>query len=205
MHVACALPRTFRRFGTLFTLPFYSALVIGPYAYWQQTRLTDIAALKETHKAIQAEVDRLHVENERLSASIAELGEAVERLEDVEVALDTITKTQGQSIGEFENQVAQNREILKSMKTNLKSSVLQNLLSVIMSTDTDKDMVVDATEIDNLIRRIENIGGVEVHDDRFRAAFSGKSVSSIMGVIQNLLRDDLPPEEKIFEFKQEKN
>jgi glutaredoxin 2 len=167
--------------------------------------LTDIAALKETHEAIKAEVDRLHVENERLSSSIAELGASVERLEDVEVALDTITKTQGQSIGDFENQVAQNREILKSMKTNLKSSVLQNLLSVIMSSDADKDMVVDDGEIDNLIRRIENIGGVEVHEDRFRAAISGKSVSSVMGIIQNLLRDDLPPEEKIFEFKQEKN
>jgi hypothetical protein len=74
-----------------------------------------------------------------------------------------------------------------------------------MSTDADKDMVVDDGEIDTLIRRIENIGGVQVHEDRFRAAFSGKSVSSIMGIIQNLLRDDLPSEEKIFELKQENN
>jgi prefoldin subunit 5 len=177
---------------------------LGPYAYWQQTRLTDIKALKETHEAIQAEVNRLHEENERLSSSIRELTESVQRLEDVEVALDTISKTQGQSIAEFEKQVQQNRDILKSMKTNLKASVLQNLLSVIMSSDVDKDMVVDEEEIVTLIRRIENIGGVEIHEDRFRAAFSGKTLSSLMGVIQNLLRDDLPPEEKIFELKEDK-
>jgi regulator of replication initiation timing len=105
----------------------FHSCTLGPYAYWQQTRLTDIAALKETHKAIQAEVDRLHVENERLSSSIKELGESVQRLEDVELALDVITKTQGQSVGEFEDQVAQNRKILKSMKTNLKSSVFAKL------------------------------------------------------------------------------
>lgn len=157
--------------------------------------------MKETHEAIQAEVNRLHQENERLSKNIGELTESVDRLEDVSLALDAITQTQGQSIGDFEKQVEENRNILKSMKTNLKSSVLQNLLSVIMSSDADKNMIVDDEEVEVLIRRIESIGGVEVHDDRFRAAFSGKSVSSLMSVIQNLLRDDIPAEEKIFEFK----
>jgi len=157
--------------------------------------------LKETHEAIQAEVNRLHQENERLSKNIGELSGSVERLEDVSLALDTITQTQGQSIGDFEKQVEENRNILKNMKTNLKSSVLQNLLSVIMSSDADKDMVVDHEEVEVLITRIQNIGGVEVHDDRFRAAFAGRSVSSLMTVIQNLLRDDIPPEERIFEIK----
>jgi hypothetical protein len=39
------------------------------------------------------------------------------------------------------------------MKTNLKSSVLQNLLSVVMSSDTDNDMVVDEEEVEVLLRR----------------------------------------------------
>ena len=162
---------------------------------------TDIAALKETHDALQAAVNNLHQENERLSKNIGELTESVDRLEDVSLALDTITQTQGQSIGDFEKQVEENRNILKSMKTNLKSSVLQNLLSVVMASDANKDMIVDDAEVDILITRIQNIGGVEVHGDRFRAAFAGKSVSSMMQIVQNLLSDDIPPEEKIFEFK----
>lgn len=115
--------------------------------------MTDIAALKETHEAIQAEVNRLSQENERLTKSIGELTESVDRLEDVSMALDAITQVQGQSIGDFEKQVQENRNILKNMKTNLKSSVLQNLLSVIMSSDADKDMVVDDEEVEILIRR----------------------------------------------------
>jgi hypothetical protein len=89
---------------------------MGPYAYWQQTRLTDIKALQETHEAIQVEVDRLHAENERLSTSIEELSATVGRLEDVQLALDTISKTEGKSISVFSEQVEKNKEILKNMK-----------------------------------------------------------------------------------------
>jgi hypothetical protein len=89
---------------------------MGPYAYWQQTRLTDIKALQETHEAIQVEVDRLHVENGRLTSSIGELSVTVEKLEDVEKALDAISQTQGKSITLFTEQVEKNKEILKGMK-----------------------------------------------------------------------------------------
>jgi hypothetical protein len=75
---------------------------------------------------------------------------------------------------------------------------MQNLLSVVMASDADKDMVVDKEEIDTLISRIEGIGGVEVKKDKFRAAFAGNSVSSLMNIVSNLLRDDVKPEDQIF-------
>ena len=40
--------------------------VVAPYAYYQQTKLTDIIALKQTHEAVKREVDRLQSENVRL-------------------------------------------------------------------------------------------------------------------------------------------
>eukprot|EP00542_Grammatophora_oceanica_P011967 CAMPEP_0194027868 /NCGR_PEP_ID=MMETSP0009_2-20130614/1908_1 /TAXON_ID=210454 /ORGANISM="Grammatophora oceanica, Strain CCMP 410" /LENGTH=248 /DNA_ID=CAMNT_0038667053 /DNA_START=129 /DNA_END=875 /DNA_ORIENTATION=+ len=178
---------------------FSSAM--GPYAYYQQTRLTDIKALQDTHEAVQEEVDRLHASNERLGKNVNELTATVDRLEEVEQALDTISKTQGKSVNQFAEQVEKNKSILKTMQANLKGTVLQNLLSIVMSSDADKDNIVDAEEVDTMIRRIEGISGVEVHDDRFRKAFSGNSVGSLMNVVSNLLRDDVPAEEKIFELK----
>jgi hypothetical protein len=70
-----------------------------------------------------------------------------------------------------------------------------------MASDVDHDNVVDHEEVDTLIRRIQNISGVEVHDDRFRQAFAGSTVSSLMNVVSNLLRDDVPEDERIFEIK----
>jgi hypothetical protein len=75
---------------------------------------------------------------------------------------------------------------------------MQNLLSVVMASDQDKDMLVDQEEVDTLIKRIEGIGGVTIKEDKFRAAFAGNSVSSLMNIVSNLLRDDVKPEDQIF-------
>ena len=56
----------------------------------------------------------------------------VERLEDVEQALDTISRTQGKNIKVFEQQVEHNRKILARMKRNHRAAVLQNILALII-------------------------------------------------------------------------
>jgi hypothetical protein len=89
-------------------------------------------------------------------------------------------------------------QIFTYPQANLKGTVMQNLLAVVMASDHDKDMVVDQEEIETLIKRIEGIGGVTVKEDKFRAAFAGNSVSSLMNIVSNLLRDDVKPEDQIF-------
>lgn len=176
---------------------------VGPYAYYQQTQLTDIRNLKETHAAIETEVNHLKEENERLEQNIVELTATVDRLEDVEEALTIISNTQGQNVEEFESQVLKNKDILAKMEKNLRANVLQNLLSVIIRSDTDSDHIIDEEEIDNLMKRIKGINGVKLHDEKFREAIleSGGTLKSVMGVIKNLLNDEGPNEDKIFELE----
>lgn len=196
--IATALAAIIIERSAIVSLAGVFSMIIGPYLYYQQTRLTDIAALKETHAAVEAEVDRLAHENQRLGKSIDELAGTVDKLEDVENALDTITQTQGKNVSTFAEQVEQNKKILAQMKQNLKGTVMQNLLSVIMASDADQDNIVDPEEIDTLLRRIKGIGGLKVHEERFREVFSGGTVSSLMSVVSNLLRDNVPEEEQIF-------
>eukprot|EP00545_Synedropsis_sp_CCMP1620_P005888 CAMPEP_0119013374 /NCGR_PEP_ID=MMETSP1176-20130426/8419_1 /TAXON_ID=265551 /ORGANISM="Synedropsis recta cf, Strain CCMP1620" /LENGTH=246 /DNA_ID=CAMNT_0006966463 /DNA_START=124 /DNA_END=864 /DNA_ORIENTATION=- len=179
------------------------SMAMGPYAYFQQTRLTDIKTLKETHEAVQMEVDRLSDSNDRLSKNISELSNTVDRLEEVETALDVITNQQGQSVSAFAEQVDTNRQLLKDMQGNVQNTIVQNLLSVVFASDTDKDQIVDEEEVEVLIARLQKIGGIEVHDDRFRTAFAGGSFTSLMNVVSNLLKDDVPEEERIFDFNQQ--
>lgn len=191
------------------SLPVYIAgalsSVIGPYSYYQQTKLTDIIALKETHEAVKREVDRLTSENVRLNETVGELSETIDKLEDVEQALDVITQTQGQSVATFKEQVAENREILGQMQKNLRANVLQNLLQVVIRSDQDDNMQIEEDEIDDLISRITKINGVEVREDRFKNAImsSGGSLSSVMDIIKNLMADDVSGEDEIFIIKEE--
>lgn len=176
---------------------------IGPYAYWQQRRLTDVVALQETHKALSEQVDRLGRENKRLHETVMDLGETVDRLEDVEQALDVLTQTQGQSIEAFEEQVADNREILNKMQSNLKANVLQNLLQVVIRSDKDENMTIEEHEIGDLVNRIKGINGVEVNEPRFRNAItsSGGSLQCVMDIIRNLMDDNVAEGEEIFIIK----
>lgn len=184
--------------------PAFLSSFIGPYAYFQQRRLTDVIAMQETHKALSAQVDRLGSENNRLHDIVEELSATVDRLEDVEQALDVITQQQGQSIAAFEEQVKDNREILSKMQSNLKANVLQNLLQVVIRSDRDENMTIEDHEIGDLINRIKGINGVEVHEDRFRDAITkaGGSLQCVMDIIKNLMADNIQDGEEIFTIKE---
>lgn len=177
--------------------------VIGPYAYYQQTKLTDIIALKETHEAVKREVDRLQAENVRLNETVGELSDTIDKLEDVEQALDVITQTQGQSVAAFADQVKENRDILLAMQKNLRANVLQNLLQVVIRSDQDDSMQIEMDEVNDLIARIKKINGVEVSEERFKSAIrmSGGSLSSVMDIIKNLMAEEASEEEQIFTMK----
>lgn len=166
--------------------------IVGPYSYYQQTKLTDIAALKATHEAVKKEVDRLAGENVRLGDTVGGLSETMDKLEDVEGALDVITQTQGQSVDTFKEQVEANREILNQLQKQLRANVLQNLLQVVIRSDQDDNMEIEEHEIDPLINRITKINGVEVMRDRFRERIisSGGQLSSVMDIIKNLMAND---------------
>lgn len=142
--------------------------------------------------------DRLTAENNRLAKNIDEMSNTVQDLKDIEDALEVITKTQGQTVDAFAQQVEKSREILKGMQSNLKTNVLQNLISLVLGSDVNQDNIVNETEVDELIRRIGNMTGVEIHEDKFRAAVVNKHVNAVMDVIKNLLQDDLPEDERIF-------
>ncbi len=163
--------------------------VIGPYVYYQQTKLTDITALKETYESLGREVNRLSAENRRLHDTVGDLKQSIENIEEMETALDVITSSQGHSVDAYAEHVADSEEILVQMQKNLKAYILQNLLQVVIHHDRDHDMRIEESEIGNLIRRIKMINGVDVVEDEFRELVI-KALSAIMDIIKNSMADE---------------
>ena len=179
------------------------SIITGPYCYYQQTRLTDIRTLQQTQHVLQTEVDKLEASNKKLVQNIDTMTVSVDRLEEIDQALQIIGSKQGLTVQAFEQQVRENKKILQQMRGNLQANVLQNLLSIILRSDTDKNFTMEETEIDALIRRLQNISGVTVHAERFRAAIAGQNVNAVMEIVKNLLRPNVPPEERIFEIQRQ--
>lgn len=147
--------------------------------------------MQETHAALSEQVDRLGQENNRLHDTVVDLSATVDRLEDVEQALDAITQQQGMSIEALEEQVKDNRDILRRMQSGLKANILQNLLQVVIRSDKDGSMTVGEHEIDELMVKLEEIDGVTVNEEPFKKVVleSGGSLQSIMNLIKSLMND----------------
>jgi hypothetical protein len=178
--------------------------IVGPYAYWQETRLTDIKTLKETEQVIKAVAENLKAENVRLAENVENMTDSVNKLEDVEQALQVITTTQGNAVQALSKQVQETKENLKRMQVNVKGDILRNLLSIFKKIDTDGDQSVSDAEVDACIKRMKNVPGVQVHEEQFRKEFQGgKSTRAVMGIVKNLLKDDLPDQERIFIIQQQ--
>jgi septal ring factor EnvC (AmiA/AmiB activator) len=187
--------------GTVVIVAGILSIIMGPYAYYQQAKLSDIKTLKETTAAVEEEVKRLKDENVKLTKTIEDLGETLDELQDVSAALEVIQNTQDQSVSAFEKQVDENLEILAKMKQSTQGRVLQNLISIIYRADSNQDSTISEVEAEKIILGLKDVRGVIVHEDRLRAAIVGKSIESIVDVVQNLLNDSVASEDQIFEVK----
>jgi hypothetical protein len=45
---------------------------------------------------------------------------------------------------------------------------------------------------------MKNVPNVTVREEKFKQSFQGVSTRAVMGLVKNLLKEDLPEEEKIF-------
>lgn len=112
-----------------------------------------------------------------------------------------ITETQGSSVSELEEQVEMARENLSKMQDNLKGKLVNNIMDVVWGSDTNMDYIIDEDEYEELLRRIGKTPGVEVNGDKLREAIVGKEMRAIQDVLNNLLSEDVPEEERIFTIK----
>lgn len=189
--IACGAVTTaglafFLEAGTAVTVASVLSAIIAPYAAYQQRQLTEVKGLQELHGNLRNQVDELEDHNDDLNATVDDLGETISGLEFVETALSTITETSGKSIAQFAEQVSENKGINDDMTKNLRQNVLQNLVTVMMRCDINKDNHMNDEETEDLIERINSLNIVKLNEDRFRNAVrkSGGSLTAVIEVMK---------------------
>eukprot|EP00568_Trieres_chinensis_P001133 CAMPEP_0183306826 /NCGR_PEP_ID=MMETSP0160_2-20130417/14850_1 /TAXON_ID=2839 ORGANISM="Odontella Sinensis, Strain Grunow 1884" /NCGR_SAMPLE_ID=MMETSP0160_2 /ASSEMBLY_ACC=CAM_ASM_000250 /LENGTH=224 /DNA_ID=CAMNT_0025470293 /DNA_START=97 /DNA_END=768 /DNA_ORIENTATION=+ len=150
-----------------------AGLIVSPYGAFQQQKMTDISALKETNEHMREEVDNLKSNNDDLQKHTAELDASAENLKELEETLQTIRDAETKSLAELEEQVKEQREILKGFDEDLEQRILMSLTECVINCDKDGDETLDDDEIDLLITKIQNIYGVDVKEKRFKALVIG--------------------------------
>lgn len=191
--------------GTIVKTASVLIILLSPYSYFQQTRITDIRALKETYLTLKQEVNQLAVENDNLKEQVGRLDKSVGKLEDIENVMSAITETEGQSVDSLRATVEENVQNVERMEKNIRANVLQNILSVVFSCDGNGDYNLSDKETTMLIRSLRDVNGVNVNEKKFRKIVQDKngSVEGVVEILRNLLDEDSNDNNAVFSFEEQ--
>lgn len=191
--------------GTIVKTASVLIILLSPYSYFQQTRITDIRALKETYLTLKQEVNQLAVENDNLKEQVGRLDKSVGKLEDIENVMSAITETEGQSVDSLRATVEENAQNVERMEKNIRANVLQNILSVVFSCDGNGDYNLSDKETTMLIKSLRDVNGVNVNEKKFRKIVQDKngSVEGVVEILRNLLDEDSNDNNAVFSFEEQ--
>jgi len=88
------------------------------------------------------------------------------------------------------------------MQENLESRIIQDILTTVMRTDRNSDLMIGPKEKRALMFRLDQMTGVDFNADRFETLMGDEEyvrIGKIMSVIRNLLDGDaLDSENNVF-------
>ena len=166
---------------------------LGPYGYYQQTKLTDMDALTETRDKFREEAEELQENVYELENTVNELGEVTTNLFEIVDCFNILTSSQNQSVHALEDSVNEQRKVVRSLENLLRTLILQNLLHVMIACDKNGDKKLDKDELDFLIQKINDINGAVLKEAKFRQEVkdSGGSIHTVMNHIKESLEQDV--------------
>lgn len=175
------------------------ASTLGPAAAVLQSKIQDMETMRELTNDMREDVNKMAKENKRLRKENVRLDASAKKLEKSKNALAEIGKAQGMSVDTLVQQVTEYKQVQAQMKANLRAKVKQNLLSAVISSDTDMDFFIDPEEVDALVMRLSNMPGVQFNEAAFRKALK-KSGMSITDFSKKYLEDASLEKDKIFTY-----
>lgn len=176
---------------------------MAPVAAMQERKLTELGTLKELNDELGKEIMSLDEQNSRLEKQANELNDSVNRMEGVEEVFESLKEKEVNSLSALESQLARSKAILEKVEDSLRFEVNQNIISIILEADLDKDFEIDDDKIDNILQRLNQYEIIKVDSERLKQLMinSGRDIKTIKDSIENMLMsDDIPEEELIIQI-----
>jgi hypothetical protein len=148
--------------------------------------------LRELANAYAAENVRLSEKERELSIKKFCLKEGKERLK-------AMGKDQNRNVQSLIGLVAEHKEVLKEISNILRQGIMADLMKLVYKADKDESGEFDDAEIKRLVRYIKGLPSVTVNERRLTKAIKKKrSIQTVMELIHDIARDDIPMKERIF-------
>lgn len=130
------------------------------------------------------------------------------RLEGVEEELVGIAEAAQTNVNRLVEINQEWRDLNAKIKKNLERSVVQQVVTVVVQSDANRDFTIGTKELEMLVMRLNMIKGIVFDEANFRNMISRDAdgivhLSEIMKVLRNLMDDSVPEGDNIFHLKPE--
>ncbi|KAL7556029.1 hypothetical protein ACA910_017356 [Epithemia clementina (nom. ined.)] len=178
-----------------FSIPLFTSSLL----LIQQCRLRGVSPLwllRQTIHKVQQEVHRLQNANQVFRQEVARLETQHRELQHMEQRLEQSVKRKGGDMREMKRLIHEYGTIQRKMKRLIAAEELQQLMSVMLNSDSNKDFIYSDKEIDQLIIRLQTFSLVD--RDRLRSVFHMASTKSFSRLYQSATQEyatDYPEKE----------
>jgi hypothetical protein len=169
-------------------------MIFGVLVGYQKTKLVALGDFRGQHGALKQKVHMFHDENVRLNASINALAVQTAQLKQVEVALSEIAAASGQNTNALVEIVHENGQLQQEIIQKLQSEVTMQIMTAILQTDRDQNFILSAGEVNQLIMRLQNIPGVEFHENALRRRIGADTGDLTLADVCAMAHDYLLPQ-----------
>jgi len=185
--------------GAMIITPVTAVFVMGgvlvanvPYSALKEYQIIKLPALRSLNNKLREDANYLEEEVNILSEEIYILEPEADRVAGVEEDLKEIAVEQNYNVEKLVSLVKENTFIMAEMKNNLRQRIVQDILRIVVSSDSNNDGVFSKVETKMLILKIHmslQEYDVEFDQDKFLELMSHDR--SVIGVI-NLVKALVP-------------
>jgi hypothetical protein len=178
-------------------------MLLAPYAAIQKRTLRGLGGMRGQQNQLRSSVNAISEQNRILHNSVEKLETEVTKLEHVEEELGEIAKSAQTNVNRLVQIVSENAILQAKIKLHLEQQVIQNVMTIVVTADSNRDWTLCKAEMEMLVMRLKAMPGIEFDEANFRKVCRKDSltVAEIMNVLRNLLDDDVPEEDNIFHLK----
>ncbi|KAL3817294.1 hypothetical protein ACHAXA_003215 [Cyclostephanos tholiformis] len=172
-----------------------TCLMTSTLVWRSEVRLSHAVSLRYGVRGLRCLAKRLTDELKILAkekeALIAEVG----RLEQSRIILEQIVKDRNDgNVDELVKRVRENQAILRKMKENIRQSVLQDVVKLVLHSDVDRDGYISKRESDVLVKRLlisMEAYGIVFDTQKFHHAVGlNPSIYGVLAIVRRLLPDE---------------
>lgn len=174
--------------------------MFAPYMMYQKALLRNLGTLREQINFLRNQINHFQAQNEFLKGNVSRLSGSVDDLEKAEKELSKLSK--GNDVDRLVKTVKKKQMIDEQMKKGTESAIIQQLITTVLRSDKDKDLLIGEMELNELMLRLDAHPGFIFNKMKFLSVLGDVSkpvsVTKVMSVIRNLKDPNLSAHDRVF-------